>query len=363
MGPGGGLRVSFSRGGAVRRPLPTRARVRTLAAMRRRLGLGLVAVAVAVACGCQRRGDEAQGPLRVGYFPNLTHAQALVGDKEGTFQAALGGRGVAFRQFNAGPAAMEALATGSLDASYVGTGPALNTWDKLGHALHVVAGSADGGAALVVRDAASPADLRGKKLASPQLGNSQDVALRFWLRQQGLAGAVSVVSLPSPDIVAIFSRKSIEGAWVPEPWTSRLLRSGGKILVDERALWPKGRFPTTVLVVSADALRRRPEDVRKLLVAHVELTRRWERDPQAFARAANAAFREITGQSLPDALVEEAFTRMSPSLRPSEAALEEAARRAHAVGYLKSTDLKGLVDTALLDQVLGQGTGVGGAGQ
>ncbi len=331
--------------------------------MRRRLGLELGLVAVAALCGCQRRGNEAEGPLRVGYFPNLTHAQALVGDKEGTFRAALGGRGVAFMQFNAGPAAMEALATGSLDASYVGAGPALNTWDKLGHALHVVAGSADGGAALVVRGAASPADLRGKKLASPQLGNSQDIALRFWLLQQGLADAVHVVSLPNPDIVATFARKSIEGAWVPEPWTSRLLHSGGKILVDERTLWPEGRFPTTVLVASTDALRRRPDDIRKLLEAHVELTQRWQKDPQAFARAANAAFREVTGQSLPDALVEEAFTRMSPSLRPSEATLEEAARRAHAVGYLKSLDLTGLVDTTLLDEIVGKGTGVGGAGQ
>ncbi len=327
----------------------------------RRLGLWLLA-ATAV-CGCQRRGNEAQGPLRVGYFPNLTHAQALVGDKEGTFRAALGGRGIAFKQFNAGPAAMEALATGSLDASYVGVGPALNTWDKLGPVLHIVAGSADGGAALVVRDAASPADLRGKKLASPQLGNSQDIALRFWLRQQGLAEAVSVVSLPNPDIIATFARGSIEGAWVPEPWTSRLLHSGGKILVDERTLWPDGRFPTTVLVVSTDALRRRPGDTRKLLEAHVELTRRWQRDPQAFARAANSAFREITGQALPDALVEEAFTRMSPSLRPNEATLEEAARRAHAVGYLKSTDVTGLVDTTFLEPLLEQGAGVGGAGQ
>src|SRR5512133_2669010 len=178
------------------------------------------------ALGACSRGRDAGRPFRLGYFPNVTHAQALVGDADGTFARALGGR-LETKRFNAGPSAMEALLAGDLDASYVGPGPAVIAFLRSkGQGLRVVAGAASGGAVLVVRDARSARDLAGKRVGSPQLGNTQDVALRTWLRKNGLldgAGlrAVEVTPVGNPDILTLFARGDLAGAWVPEPWGAR----------------------------------------------------------------------------------------------------------------------------------------------
>ena len=204
-------------------------------------------------CSC-RGAPPPGGPLRMGYFPNVTHAQALVGSADGTFASVLSGKGVLAKTFNAGPAAMEALLAGELDLCYVGNAPAALAFLRSGGGLRVIAGAASGGASLVVRDARAPKDLTGKRVGSPQLGNSQDVSLRWWLREQGLAvgekpPAVNVTPIANADILALFQQGRLAGAWVPEPWATRLAREGGgRILVDERDLWPERTFPTTVIV-------------------------------------------------------------------------------------------------------------------
>ena len=227
----------------------------------------------AAALACSRVRDDR--PLRLGYFPNVTHGQALVGVDDGTIAKALGGR-LDARMFNAGPAAMEALLSGELDASYVGAGPAVIAHLRSrGEGLRVVAGAVSGGAVLVVRDAVRPEDLVGKRVGSPQLGNTQDVALRTWLRAHGLSDrrgdrGVEVTPLSNPDLLSMFARGDLAGAWVPEPWGARLVAEAhGRILLDERTLWEGGRFPTTVLVVSRRALERRRAEVAALLRAHV----------------------------------------------------------------------------------------------
>ncbi len=317
----------------------------------RTLALAPLVLAAALAC----RGEQPEGrPFRLGYFPNATHAQALVGVDDGTFERAFGHR-VEARMFNAGPAAMEALLSGELDASYVGPGPAIIAFLRTrGEELRVVAGAVSGGAVLVVRDARGSADLAGKRVGSPQLGNTQDVALRTWLRANGLAldrrkGGVEVTPLSSADILSMFSRGDLAGAWVPEPWGARLVaEGGGRILLDERKLWPGGKFPAALLVVSRRALERRRGDVEALVRAHVELTARWQRDRRGFERLANEAYGRRTGKPLPDAILKDAMSRLSPAKDPMRAQLEEIARRTQALGFAPAGDVSGMVDETLL---------------
>ncbi|MFT3914064.1 MAG: ABC transporter substrate-binding protein [Anaeromyxobacteraceae bacterium] len=331
--------------------------------MRRRYGLAqatavLLAVGALAGAGCHR-GREG-GPLRVGHFPNVTHAQALVGLDDGTFSRALPA-GLEVKMFNAGPAEMEALLAGELDVAYVGPGPAIVAHLRSrGEALRVVAGAASGGASLVVRsDVKAPEDLRGRRVATPQLGNTQDVALRTWLGARGLtvgrgAGAVEVTPIANSDALGLFARGDLGGAWVPEPWAARLLaEAGGRILVDERTLWPEGRFPTAVVVVSTRALERRRAEVEAFLGAHVALTRRWREDPAAFARAANAGYGRRTGKPLAEAVAADAFSRLDPLEAPMPERFTELARQAQALGFAPAGDVKGLVDPGPLEAAAG----------
>jgi len=316
-----------------------------------------VALVVTLGLACSRT-QAPGGPLRVGYFPNVTHAQALVGLDDGTFSTALGGK-LEARSFNAGPTAMEALLAGDLDASYVGPGPAITAFLRSkGTGLRVVAGAASGGAVLVVaRGVAGPRDLAGKRVASPQLGNTQDVALRTWLRGQGLPegrgpGAVEVTPIANADILTLFVRGDLAGAWVPEPWGARLVAEGGaRILLDERTLWPEGKFPSALLVVSARALAERRSDVAALVRAHVALTERWRSDPRAFAKLANAGYGRRVGKPLPDAVLADAFSRLEPVSEPLAWQLRELAKHAQALGYAPEGDVASITDLSLLQEI------------
>ncbi|PTL84556.1 ABC transporter substrate-binding protein [Vitiosangium sp. GDMCC 1.1324] len=308
--------------------------------------------------GAAKQAATKESPLRVGFFPNITHAQALVGNGSGAFQQAV--PGIELKMFNAGPAAMEALASGSLDASYVGTGPAINTFLKAGRELRIIAAAVDGGAVLVTKTARTPAELKGKTLASPQLGNTQDIALRHWLAQQGLKVGqdVTVTPLSNPDILGLFLNGKLEGAWVPEPWGARMVaEGGGHILVDERDLWPERRFHTTVLVTTAKTLKERPEQLKKLLRAHVELTRQWQQQPDAFISRVNEAFGKVTGHPISEPVLKDAFSRLEPALEAMPGQLQQAAEHAKQLGFVPSADLSGLVDTSLLKEVMGQDGG------
>jgi NitT/TauT family transport system substrate-binding protein len=318
-----------------------------------------LAVLLVVAAACSRGGDPGK-PFRLGYFPNVTHAQALVGLEDGTFSRALGGR-LEAKAFNAGPAAMEGLLAGDLDASYVGPGPAAIAFLRSnGEGLRVAAGAASGGAVLVVRDARSAADLVGKRVGSPQLGNTQDVALRTWLRGHGLSDqrgpkGVEVTPLANPDLLSMFARGDLAGAWVPEPWGARLVaEANGRILVDEASLWEGGRFPATVLVVSERALRRRRGEVVALLRAHLELTRRWELEPEAFAARANDAYGRHVGKPLSAPVLRDAFSRVKPTSDPLARQLAEMARRTQALGFAPPGDVSAIVDDTLLAEIARQ---------
>ncbi|AKI99617.1 NitT/TauT family transport system substrate-binding protein [Archangium gephyra] len=303
--------------------------------------------------GSAKQGVKEQKPLRMGFFPNITHGQALVGNASGAFQQAV--PGIEMKMFNAGPAAMEALSSGSLDVSYVGTGPAINTFLKGGRELRVIAAAADSGAVLVTKTARTPAELKGKTLGTPQLGNTQDIALRHWLGQQGMKVGqdVTVTPLSNPDILGLFLNGRIEGAWVPEPWGARMVaEGGGHILLDERDLWPERRFHTTVLVTTQKTLKERPEQLKQLLRAHVELTRQWQQQPEVFVSRVNEAFGKVTGHPISEPVLKDAFSRLQPALEVNPGQLQQAAEHARQLGFISSSDLSGLVDDSLLREVM-----------
>ena len=210
---------------------------------------------------------SAQTTIRVGAFPNITHAQAMVGKANGWFDKAMGPQvKVQWTSFNSrDPAAIEALFGGAIDMTYVGPNPAINGYVRSnGEALRVVAGAASGGASLIVRNDSGiqkPEDFHGKRVASPQFGNTQDVALRNWLRSHGMktndkGGDVQIVPMANPDQLTLFLKKDLDGAWAPEPWATRLIHDGnGRLFIDERSLWPNGQFVIGLLVVNTRFLK------------------------------------------------------------------------------------------------------------
>jgi NitT/TauT family transport system substrate-binding protein len=305
--------------------------------------------------------------VRVGAFPNITHAQALVGKANGTFDKALGsGARIEWKTFNAGPAAIEALFAGALDMTYIGPNPTISGYVRSnGEALRVVAGAASGGAALVVRNDSGinqASDLHGKKVASPQLGNTQDVALRSWLRNNGLkstdkGGDVQVIPLANPDQLTLFVKKELDAAWAPEPWATRLIREGnGRLFLDERTLWPNGQFVCANLIVNTKFLKEHPDVVKNWLRAHVELTD-WINGhlPEA-KKLLNSQIQKETGKALPDAVLDEAFGRLQVTYDPLQTSLLTSAKAAFDAGFLgrQAPDLSNLYDLSLLNQILAE---------
>jgi len=325
----------------------------------------LVAVGSLTACG---GGDDdkasASGEaktIRLGYFPNITHAPALVGMNKNFFQTALGSTKLEPKTFNAGPAAIEALFSGAIDATYIGPNPAINGWaTSKGTALKIIAGSTSGGAGLVVKPGInSVADLKGKKIATPQLGNTQDVALRAYLKKNGLnadqqgGGDVSILPQDNATAVQAFAQGAIDGAWVPEPNLSKMIiESKGKLLVNEKDLWPNGQFVTTHLIVTQKFLKDYPETVKKLLQGHIQSVKYIETNNADAQKAANAQLAALSGKPLKDDILAAAFKNLSFTDDPIASSLYASAQHAQDVGLLKPVDLKGIYDLGPLNELL-----------
>ena len=303
-------------------------------------------------------------PVRIGYFPNLTHAQALVGRSTGRFERALAPEAsIRWLQFNAGPSVIEALFAGQIDLAYIGPGPTLTGFIRSeGKALRVIAGAADGGAGLVARKGKgvrSVADLAGHRVASPQAGNTQDIALRHALKRAGLApreqgGAVWVVPMANHDIRTLFLKGELDAAWVPEPWLSLLIHdAGGELVLDERSLWPEGHFVTTHLIASTRFLSEHRDLARRFLREHMELTGWIEAHPLEAKRELNVALASETGKRMNEAVLDAAWSRVRFTTDPIRSSLEEGARRAFELGFLgkKAPDLRNLYDLSLLETI------------
>jgi NitT/TauT family transport system substrate-binding protein len=300
-------------------------------------------------------GLAQQTVLRVGHFPNITHAQGLIASQlsregKGWFESRLGGAvKIEWFVYNAGPSAMEALAAGSIDLTYVGPNPALNLYSKAqGEEVRIIAGSANGGAALVVQAdgrLSKPADFRGKAIATPQLGGTQDVTCRAWLKKQGyritqLGGDVKVLPTANPDQLALFTAGQLDGVWTVEPWVSRLeLEAKGKVFLEQKDTI------TTVLVSSVKLLAEKRELVKKFAAAHAELTEWINKNPAEAKKLVNAALKEITKREMPAELIEKAWPRLTFTAEIKREDLAAAVAEAQSVGFLKGApDLGRLVE-------------------
>jgi NitT/TauT family transport system substrate-binding protein len=331
----------------------------------KRLLLGLAAVVtLAATAGCSTSPSAKAGPggtLRLGYFANVTHATPVIGVARGTYATKLGPSKLETQVFNAGPAAVEALFAGAIDATYIGPNPAINAYVKSkGAALRIVAGATSGGASLVVKPGiTSAADLRGKTLATPQLGNTQDVALRAWLESKGLhtdpqtGGDVTIAPTENATTLELFKKGDIAGAWLPEPWASRLVIEGGaEVLVNEKDLWPGGQFVTTHLVVATKYLTEHPDAVRRLLEAHVETTAWINANATDAKTTVNTALEKLTQKALPGPVLDRAFAELTITNDPVAASLATSADHAVTAGLLDKPDLTGIYDLRLLNEVL-----------
>jgi NitT/TauT family transport system substrate-binding protein len=314
--------------------------------------------------------------LRIGYFPNLNHAQAVIGlQQDGDFQKTLNAnssdtnKGVRIESyvFNAGPSAIEALFGGQIDVAYVGPNPAINGYlASSGQGLKIISGAASGGASFVVRNDSginSVNDLGGKKFASPQLGNTQDVALRKYLVDNGYntadnGGNVTIVPVTPADILTLMLKKDIDGAWVPEPWATRLVKeANGRIFVDERELWPPdGKFVTANIIARTDYLNENPDIIERLLQAHVNKTIWINENKEQAITAFNGALKKITGKTIPDDEIRDALTRLEFTYDPIKESLLKMADNAYELGYLSDgrskLDLSNIFDLTILGDIL-----------
>ncbi|MDQ1493032.1 MAG: sulfonate transport system substrate-binding protein [Actinomycetota bacterium] len=301
--------------------------------------------------------------LRLGYFPNVTHAAAIAGIEKGIFADKLGPDvDLKTAIFNAGGAATEALFSGAIDATYIGPSPTINAFVKSkGDALRIIAGATSGGAALVVKpNINSAADLKGQKVATPQLGNTQDVAARAYFLSQGLktdtqgGGDVKIVPQDNSQTLDTFKSGQIAGAWVPEPWATRLVKEGGgKVLVDERSLWPGGQFVSTQLIVSRTFLSAHPDVVERLLQGHIAATD-WINQNTADAQdVVNAGIAKVTGQAMNVDIIKASWSGMSFTFDPLASTMNKEANDAKAVGLLDgSAKLDGIYDLSILNKLL-----------
>ncbi|WP_315915203.1 ABC transporter substrate-binding protein [Arthrobacter sp. lap29] len=309
-------------------------------------------------------GHAVAGPaasLRLGYFANVTHAPALIGVNNGILARHLGATTLETQVFNAGPSAIEALNAGAIDAAYLGPNPAINSFvTSGGESIRIIAGATSGGAQLVVKPAiTSAAQLRGKVLATPQLGGTQDVALRSWLAGQGMAttpsggGDVTINPTDNASTLKLFQEGKLDGAWLPEPWASRLvLQAGARVLVNEANLWDQGKFATTILIVSKQFLVEHPQTVEALLAGNTEAIDWLNTHPKDAATAVNAALKSAAGKELPSDVLDRSLAGLSFSADPQAGTFPKLLADGVNAGVGKPANLSGIFELHPLNRIL-----------
>ena len=342
----------------------------------------IIGLAAALAAGCDNSASTGgvastagagTGPaeVRIGYFANLTHAQAVLGVASKEFENAVAPSKVSTKVFNAGPSLIEALFAGEIDVGYVGPGPALNAHAKSrGRGIRVVAGAASNGVLIVARKdsgIAALADLKGKRVATPQLANTQDIAARHYLtRQLGQDDHNNVIPVPNAEQAAMMANSQVDAAWAPEPWASFLVaQAGARVIGQEMDLWPQKNFAITVVVTTPEFLQKHPQALEKLLGVHQAWTKRLSEEPQKYTPQLKAALFDLTKKQLPPGVVESALKNTTFTNDPLPHTFATMADWAYDLGPMFAkdrTEVGGLIDTSILQKLPpAQATPAGGA--
>ena len=286
-----------------------------------------------------------ENKIRIGYFPNIGHAIPIVGIEEGFFEKSIGDQAkIETRVFDSGPQAIEALFANSIDIAYVGPGPAINGFlNSENHNIKILAGAASGGASFIVHpnsEINSASDFAGKKIAAPQIGNTQDVSLRHYLSENGLkpaekGGSVVVLNIQNPDIYTLFTKGDIDAAWVPEPWATILVNElGGTRLFYEEDLWPKNQFASVLLIGRVDYIDQHPQVIKNWLSSHVKTVNWINTNPDDTKLIFNQFLKKTYGQTLSDDVVSESLDNLEITSDPINESIIIFAERADSLGYL-----------------------------
>jgi NitT/TauT family transport system substrate-binding protein len=292
--------------------------------------------------------------VRLGYFPNLTHAQAVLGVASGDFQTAIAPANLSTKVFNAGPSLIEALLAGAIDIGYVGPGPVLDGWAEThGKEFVVISGAADNGVVIVAGPKSgikTMADLAGKKIATPQRGNTQDIAARHYVSEVLKLPVDNIVPISNPEQAGRMLAGDIDAAWAPEPWGSRLVATaGGTIIEEEKNLWPDQKFNLTVVIARQAFVKDHPDIVRKFLAAHHQWTVKLAADPKAYASQLGSALFDLTKAKLPDGVLQQSLGHIVFTDDPSQATFDTMKKWSVDLGVIKHPiPLDGLIDTSIL---------------
>jgi len=324
--------------------------------------LGISIVGGFTGCSSKKAENEAVN-VRVGYFPNITHSQALVGREQGTFQKAIGeANKIDWKLFNAGPAEIEALFAGAIDIGYIGPGPAINGYAKSKGDIQIIAGATDAGAIFVSKQGEVIKDLKdlsGKKIAVPQFGNTQDLTLRKILSANGLkdktkGGTVEVRQAANADILTLLQNGEIDAALVPEPWGSRLIKDAkANIILDYKDLLREGKYTTAVVVVRTEFLKDHPQIVEDFIKNHVDVTEYINKNPDKAKEIVNKQITELTKKSIAKDVLDAAFKRLTVTNNPEKDSVLEFVKASVNEGFLKTEpDTKDLFNLTILNKVL-----------
>ena len=310
------------------------------------VGIAIVVVGIIALVGLtQASVDDSQNKIRVAFFPSIVHAVPIIGMETQTFANNLNDDlDIEVKIFDSGPQVIESIFSNSVDIAYVGPGPVINGFLKSdGNDLKILAGAANGGASFVIQKNSGLElieNYSGKRVAAPQISNTQDVSLRHYLAENGLksaekGGDVFVLNIANPDIYTLFAKGDIDGAWVPEPWATMLVEElDGIRLFDENEFWPENKFSSVLLVGRSDYIEKNPEIIKKWINAN-EKTVQWiNNHPNESKVLYNEFLKSYMGRTLPQNIVEKSFSNIIITSEPLENSVHTFAERADALGYL-----------------------------
>jgi len=320
---------------------------------------GVIAVSITqISSNSNNNNANASNVVRIGFFANITHAPALVAKANSIFEQELKGYKVEYKVFKAGPDASLALLTNNVDFVYIGPVPAINAYAVSNGNVRVIAGAAANGAMFIVNDKInSIADLHGKTFGTPQYGNTQDIALKSYLRDNGLAlkdeqGDVSIINANNSELFILFKNGYIQGAWVPEPWATRMLNEGGKVFIDEKDLWEGNRFVTTVLLTRLDIINERPELVKKMLKAHISAVDWMNANMDKAIEVVIDEIKGLTGQSLSKELIKDALKNVEFTYDPMVYSIQGYYNKGKRLGLMQDIDISDMVYTKPLESII-----------